>query len=124
MLTWRDGSPGNTVCRVEDDGPQICGVFDFQSAILMQPRWDLVKARHHFVPGTGRDRPETPEWRAFCSGYGADDPRDPAERDPGSAVFASIHTRHWYESMGFFHPETPSWLDGLLAALDRLAVNA
>ena len=123
VLIWRDGSPGNTVCRLDDDSPQICGVFDFQSAILMQPHWDLTKAFNHFVPGSGPERQPTPEWRAFCSGYGTDDPCDPAERDPGSVVFAAMHTRHWYESMGFFHPQTPMWLDGLLAALDRLQSN-
>ena len=124
VLVWRDGSPGNTVCRVDDDGPRICGVFDFQSAILMQPHWDLTKAFNHFVPGSGPERQPTPEWRAFCSGYGADDPRDPDEQDPGSVVFAAMHTRHWYESMGFFHPQTPAWLDGLFSALDRLQPDA
>ena len=120
VLAWRDGSPGNTVCQVDEDGARISGVFDFQSAIIMQPHWDLVKAFNHYVPGSGSDRRPTPEWRAFCEGYGTENPMDSAEREPGSIVFAAMHTRHWYEAVGFFHPQTPLWLDGLLRALGRL----
>lgn len=123
VLIWRDGSPGNTVCQTNGHGPRISGVFDFQSAILMQPWWDIIKAFNHYVPGSEPNRPVTPEWEAFCLGYGVDDPLDLAERDPFSVVFPAMYTRHWYESMGFFHPKTPEWLDDLLAALDRLKSN-
>lgn len=121
VLTWRDGSLGNTMSRLEeDDSPCICGVFDFQSAILMQPHWDLIKAFNSFVPGTDPDRAPTPEWHAFCRGFGRDVPLEGAEKQAFAVVFPAMHTRHWWEPMGFFHPQTPNWLDGLLAELDRL----
>lgn len=123
VLVWRDGSPGNTVCRVDNGSLRICGVFDFQSAIIMQPTWDLIKAFNHYVPGSEPDRPPTPEWCAFCSGYGAEQPLDPAERCPFSVVGNAMHTRHWYESMGFLHPQTPAWLDGLLSSLGQLRLD-
>jgi aminoglycoside phosphotransferase (APT) family kinase protein len=122
VLSWRDGSLGNTMARLDDDGSaRICGVFDLQSAILMQRRWDLARAFNSFVPGAAPDREATPEWHAFCQGYGGDDHLDGSETEAFGVVFPALHVRHWWEAMHFLHPQTPKWLDDLLEGLNRLA---
>ena len=117
VLTWRDGSLANTVANEANGQPRICGVFDVQSAIVMQRHWDLVKAFNAFVPGREPARTPTEEWKAFCEGYGEDIRLDGPEKKAFSIVFPALYARHWWEATGVLHPQTPSWLDDLLEGL-------